>query len=218
MKLDAYIKTLQTQKRLLVDRVNPINAETAAQTQKEYANRIFEKGLKSDETKLGRYISRPTRFYRWNFLPMYYNRFKATGFRGVKGGKPIPYMTLLGYKQLKDIQGLRSSFVDLTYTGLLKKNISQTPVKMSAGRVSESRYGVTVNNSIRTLPGWPKKRPFIRSPKTNAEKVRIRTEQYGEFITHTRRETITHIRRFDRLLTRAVFSATPLQGQPTIIL
>ena len=218
MKLDAYIKTLQAQKRLLVDRVNPINAETAAQTQKEYANRIFDKGLKSDESQLGSYNTRKTRYYRHNFLPSNYSRFKPTAFAKVRGAGVKPFMILNGYKQLKDIQGLKSSYVNLTYTGRLKSNMSQTPVRLSAARVTESRYGVQVNASAKTSPGWDAGRAAFNKPRTNAEKVRLLSTKYGDFMTHTRRETITHIRRFDRLLTRAVFSATPLQGQPTIIL
>lgn len=218
MKLNTYIKILQTQSRLLVDRVNPINAETAAQTQKEYANRIFEKGMKSDDSQLGSYNTRKTRYYRHNFLPMNYNKFKPTAFSKVRGGGVKPYMILNGYKQLKDIQGLKSSYVNLTYTGRLKANFSQTPIRLSSARITESSYGVQVNASIRTSPGWNPGNAAFNRPRTNAEKVRVLSDKYGDFMTHTIREKISHIRRFDRSLTRAVFSATPLKGQPTIIL
>jgi hypothetical protein len=215
MKIQEFILVLKRQKQLLDSMTGTILLESAQPTHKQYNERIFDRGQKSTGSKLGSYNSRETTFYRWNFIPSKASAFKPTNFV-TKKGKTIAQMTLAkGYKELKGIQGLRNSFVNLEYTGFLRKDMSRQLAAMNK-TAGSFRVGITINDSTRVSPGWMWSKPSRPMPKTNAQKVRLLTEKYGVFLNHTSREQMYFARRFDRIFRRSIFSSTPLQGAPNI--
>lgn len=215
MKISEFILVLKRQKQLLDSMTGTILLESAQPTHKEYNERIFDKGRDSSDSKLGAYNSREATYYPWNFLPSKRSAFKPTGFVK-KRGKTIPYMVLgRGYKELKGIQGLRNSFVNFEYTGFLRKDMSRQLASMS--KTSGSfRVGIAINDSTRVSPGWAWGNPSKPDPKTNAQKVRLLTEKYGDFMDHTKREQMSFARRFDRIFRKSIFSSTPPDGASNI--
>lgn len=81
--------------------------------------RIIRRGLKTDGTKIGKYSEKP--FYASPKLFIVKSKNKLTGKTGkkkFKNGKTHKTMFLAtGYKQLREIQGRESGFVNLEYTG-----------------------------------------------------------------------------------------------------
>ena len=86
-----------------------------------FTNRIFDEGKGGDNAQIGKYSTTPMYASKSAFR-------NAGGFRGVgkkpKKDKVNKSMYLAGgYKQLKSIQGLESSFVNLTYRGDLRRGL-----------------------------------------------------------------------------------------------
>lgn len=81
--------------------------------------RIIRQGLKTDGTKIGKYSETP--FYAGPKAFIVKSKNKKTGKTGkskFKNGKSHKTMYLeTGYKQLREVQGRESSFVNLEYTG-----------------------------------------------------------------------------------------------------
>lgn len=85
--------------------------DTAAELEKKVRKRIFTDGLDSDENIIGEYSTKPTVVKKDVFI-------KPSAFKGTKTMK-LEY----GYKELRDIQGLKTDKVNLDYSGDLKKGL-----------------------------------------------------------------------------------------------
>lgn len=86
--------------------------ETAAELERKVRKRIFTDGLDSDENLIGQnYSTKPTTVKKEVFI-------KPSAFNGKKTMK-LQY----GYKELRDIQGLKTDKVNLNYSGELKNKL-----------------------------------------------------------------------------------------------
>lgn len=208
MTLHDFILALEYQARG-IDKAAESALEAASKTTHSfYVSRIFDHGLDNNLNPIGTYSTKKTNFFRWNFLPKNYSKFKPTGFFSEKGRR-IPYMTLNGYKQLKAIQGLRNDTVNLTYTGELKKNFSRIPQKANAYKGSKRRT-VIIDNTTISNPSWDI--PKIPKGKTNVNKVIKLTQQYRSmFVKHSLEEKNMFTGHFNRLFMRLNFRATQWQ-------
>jgi hypothetical protein len=211
MKIEDFISILKRQEASIKQSSEQALKSSAQMVHKQYVERIFDTGLDHKEQPIGKYSTRRTTFYRWNFLPSKLNKFKPTGYYTSKG-KVVPYMVLNGYKELKSIQGLNSSFVDLTYTGSLKKDFSQVPKRLNSRTYqgySFFAYGIKIEDNNPTSPGWdtPSKPKAIG----NASKVVKNTSRFRTPIgKHSVREEYAFISSFNRILNRLVFRDTPI--------
>jgi len=173
-----------------------------------YSSRIFDYGLDMNSQPIGSYSTKKTNFFRWNFLPKNYSKFKPSGYF-FENRRKIAYMTLDGYKKLKEIQGLRGDTVNLTYTGELKRDFSRPPVRVSASR-SSKKMVVNINNTSASSPGWDV--PKIPRARTNVSKLIKLTGRYGPaFIKHSFYEKNMFFGHFNRTFIKFNFEHTPWQ-------
>jgi len=212
MTLYDFIVALESQVRYIDDAAEIALEAASKTTHSFYVSRIFEHGLNNKLSPLGTYSSRETNFFRWNFLPKNYNKFKPTGYFFEKG-RTLAYMTLKGYKQLKAIQGLKNDRVNLTYTGELKRNFIQMP-KTSRGYKGNKRRAVVIDNSTISNPSWDT--PKIPKGKTNTNKVIKLMKQYkSAFIEHSLQEQHMFIGHFNRRFIQLNFQKTKWELENT---
>jgi hypothetical protein len=205
MTLYDFIVALESQVRYIDDAAQIALEAASNTTHSFYVSRIFERGLDNELNPIGTYSTRKTNFFRWNFLPKNYNKFKPSGYFSEKG-RTLAYMTLNGYKQLKAIQGLRSDTVNFTYTGALKRNFSQMPKKANAYK-GNKRRAVVIDNSTISNPSWDT--PKIPKGKTNTNKVIKLTQQYRSmFIKHSSQEKHMFASHFNRRFIQLNFQKT----------
>jgi hypothetical protein len=208
MTLYDFIVSLENQVRNL-DNAADIALDGASKvTHSFYVSRIFDYGLDDKLQPIGSYNTKKTSFFRWNFLPKNYNKFKPSGYF-FENNRRIAYMTLNGYKELKAIQGLRNDTVNLTYTGELKRNFSKQPQRANSYK-NNKRRAVVIDNTTISNPSWDT--PKVPRGKTNTNKVIKLTRQYGSlFVKHSINEKNMFFGHFNRLLIRLNFQSTPWQ-------
>ncbi len=101
-----------------------------AKVQTAMEKRIFEDGASGNGQKLGTYSTKPMYATKKQFAKT--SAFKPQGKTGGKGTfknkrtRQSMYLAQ-GYKQLKQVQGLQSNFVNLEYTGALRKAFKAKP-------------------------------------------------------------------------------------------
>lgn len=110
---DKLIRKYEQYKRDLPDILeDQVLDETAAELERKVRKRIFTNGLDSDGNLIGQnYSSKPTTVKKEVFI-------KPSAFKGNKSMK-LQY----GYKELRDIQGLKTDKVNLNYSGELKNKL-----------------------------------------------------------------------------------------------
>jgi hypothetical protein len=128
MTPEQFIAQLKRQKSTLQAAAEQSLEEAAKATHFRVATRIFSEGKAADEGKIGNYSTKPLVVSKKAFVTK--SAFRQSQ-RPNKGGgtrpmfikfpnakKATPVMVLPGgYRQLKQIQGLKSQYVDLVYTG-----------------------------------------------------------------------------------------------------
>lgn len=127
-ELDKRIKQLNTAKLIY-----PV----ATAIHDNMINRIFDSGIDGADSQIGQYSTTPAYFTRGQFNKggAFKPRGKESKKRKFKNGKDRTSMYLPeGYKELKQIQGYQSKFVNAQYTGDLRKDLS-TKLTLSNGRV-----------------------------------------------------------------------------------
>ena len=121
-------KILEKQRSL--DIVKVVVFPVATATFDKYRQRLFGQGVKGDGTKTGRYSTKPMYASKSAFRNT--GGFKPQGKVGKgkkKNGQPYKSMYLpQGYKQLRSVQGLETTFVDLQYTGDLFTDFSKLKI------------------------------------------------------------------------------------------
>lgn len=101
--------------------VDVVTFPVATEMIRLFTNRIFDEGKNGANAQIGTYSTKPMYASKTTFR-------NAGGFKGVgkkpKKGKINKSMYLPGgYKELKSIQGLENSFVNLTYRGELRRGL-----------------------------------------------------------------------------------------------
>ncbi len=116
MDIQDYINKVNNLKNVLPNRLHEsVYPEIAETTTKSLKNRIFTKGLDSDESKIGDYSEKPMNATKEQFVK------KAAFTSTSKSGKTMKLKS--GYKELKQVQGLKNESVNLVYSGDLRKSI-----------------------------------------------------------------------------------------------
>lgn len=185
MTPEQFIAQLKRQKSTLQAAAEQSLEEAAKATHMKVSSRIFIQGKAADESKIGNYSTKPLVVSKNSFVNK--SAFKQSQ-RPNKGGgtrpmfikfpnakKATPVMVLPGgYKQLKQIQGLKSQYVDLVYTGRTQRAFIGSLRKFG-------RYG------------WA---AILRGTKT-AEKAVLNENKFGKKIfALTREEEVFFTRRF----------------------
>lgn len=100
-----------------------------------YKRRIFNEGKTTAGGPIGTYSDNPISVKREAFIQK--NKFKGTG-RGSTMYLPG------GYKQLREIQGRESEYVNLDYTGSLRRSIQTGRIggRLALGFTDEERFAV----------------------------------------------------------------------------
>lgn len=127
-----------------------------------YIDRIYEKGLDSNDSKTGDYSRKPGYFTKQQFVRT--GAFKPVGktgetkfTKGKKAGKNHQSMYLKGgYGELREIQGRQSQTIDASYTGSLRINTT-------AARISEDVYCIALTSEAES-----KKRKGLEKQKGKA--------------------------------------------------
>ncbi|WP_312208277.1 hypothetical protein [Empedobacter sp.] len=122
MEIQDYINRIQYLKDSLPEQLNEnVYPEIAESITTSYRNRIFTKGLDSNENEIGEYSTKTINVTEQQFI-------KKSAF--VPTSKKGKSMTLKnGYKELKQVQGLKSDSVNLLYSGELKNSIKYKNLK-----------------------------------------------------------------------------------------
>lgn len=116
MEIQDYIKKINAIKNALPERLHDsVYPEIAETTTRNLKNRIFSKGLDSNESEIGSYSEKPTTVTAKQFVK------KASFTPTSNGGKSMKLKG--GYKELKQIQSLKSEYVNLVYSGDLRKSV-----------------------------------------------------------------------------------------------
>lgn len=119
-----------------LDIVNKVVFPVATQMSRLFTERVFDKGIGGDNSQIGIYSTKPLyaskKAFRnaGSFKGQGKNAVKSENGKLAKGSKKKKdgslrksmYLTG-GYKELKSIQGLESSFVNLTYRGDLRRGL-----------------------------------------------------------------------------------------------
>jgi len=107
--------------------VKEVTFPIATEMLRLYTNRIFDEGVNGNDAQIGKYSTKEMYASKSAFKNA--GGFKGVGKRPKKKGKVNKSMYLPGgYKQLKSIQGLESSFVNLTYRGDLRRGLKLVTV------------------------------------------------------------------------------------------
>lgn len=116
----------------------------------EMIDRIFNRGENSAGEKIGDYSTRPGYFSEDKFIRK--SAFKKQGKKATgdhANGKARRTMYLPGgYKELRDIQGRKTDFVNLKYSGSLEKSINvlrhekDVVIAITDGDESNKRHGM----------------------------------------------------------------------------
>jgi hypothetical protein len=128
------------------------------------SNRIFDKGLNSDNDKIGNYNSTNELYVNPKYSPKKFPTKGKTGQSVFANGKPHKTGYFDSYKSYKQSQGLESSFVDLTLFGDLRNNF-----KGGLQEVGNGKWIVSVRDN-------------------NAKKIEGNEGKYGEVFAPTEQE------------------------------
>lgn len=90
----------------------------AIELQETIKERVVEEGKNSQNTSIGKYSTRPLVVEKEQFI-------KPSAFKGKGKTMFLPF----GYKELRDIQGLRTDIVNLKYSGQLVKDYQHQRTK-----------------------------------------------------------------------------------------
>ena len=93
----------------------------ASEMMQAIKTRVFEQGTTTDGEQMQEYSSRPFTFLRKDFI-------NKSAFSGQGDSMFLPG----GYKQLREIQGLQTSFIDLKYSGRFRADYK---MRTSANKV-----------------------------------------------------------------------------------
>lgn len=117
MDIKVYLERLKMLRAETVESLSvPIFQKIAEQTERSLKIRIFENGKATNNSEIGKYSEKPIRVSQNRFIN------KANFIPAGKGKKTAELKG--GYKELKQKQGLKSSTVNLEYTGELKNSIA----------------------------------------------------------------------------------------------
>lgn len=155
--------TAKIQQLKITDLIYPI----AAEMQDKIVTRVFDKGIDGNNSQIGKYSTDPNYFTKDKFHNT--GVFKPQGKTGKgkkkNGGERKSMYLIGGYKQLRQIQGDESGFVNLTYTAQLRKDFA-TGLKIDGNTVV-----ISLKQNI------------------NSQKVDWLTDKYGnETFKHTKEE------------------------------
>lgn len=129
----------------------------------DFIERIFNKGLDSNDAKIGTYSRKPAYFSKEQFARQ--GAFRGQGKNGANPDAKSMYLKG-GYDELRRIQGRKTPDVNLNYTGSLSLNVQ-------AGKITDGVYGVYLSSELESKKrkGLEKKvgKPvFSISPSDNA--------------------------------------------------
>lgn len=131
MTPEQFIAQLKKQKSDIQAAAEEALQEAARATHMKVTGRIFDGGKAADGSSIGKYSTKPLLVSKRAFVLK--SAFKQSVRKTKGGSKPMyikfpnakkatPVMVLPGgYKQLKQIQNLRSGYVDLVYSGKTKR-------------------------------------------------------------------------------------------------
>jgi hypothetical protein len=167
-KIDGKIRSLNI--------VKEVTFPVATVMADKMRQRVFQRGIDGNDSKIGSYSTTPmyatkATFKGGGFSPQGKNAKKtssgklAKGSKNKSGGEVRKSMYLPGgYKQLRQVQGMETSFVNLQYTGLLFTDFSKLVVT-----------GTEVDLKVGT--------------KESADKIQWLSDKYGkETFKHTKSE------------------------------
>lgn len=116
MDIQDYIRKVKNLKNDLPSQLaNEIYPEVIEATLNSFKRRVFTNGLDSEKQIIGTYSETPTNASKKAFVK------KSAFSSNTKGGKSMKLSN--GYKELKQIQGLKSDKVNLVYTGDLRESV-----------------------------------------------------------------------------------------------
>lgn len=104
----------------------------------DFIERIFNKGLDSNDAKIGTYSRKPAYFSKEQFARQ--GAFRGQGKNGANADAKSMYLKG-GYDELRRIQGRKTPDVNLAYTFSLSQNVQ-------AGLISKGIYGVYLSSPL----------------------------------------------------------------------
>ena len=117
MDIKDYINKVNNLKNDLPNRLqNEVYPQVIETTLNRFKTRIFIKGLDSNGNEIGSYSEKPISVPKKAFVK------KSSFAPSSKSGKTMGLKN--GYKELKEVQGLKSEKVNLVYTGDLKESVT----------------------------------------------------------------------------------------------
>jgi len=144
MNLNDYLKKIENYKRELPEKLsNEIYPKAIEKATRSLKLRIFTRGLDANGNEIGNYSTKEIIVSKNVFV-------KPSAFKPQRNKKAMKLVN--GYKELKQIQNLKSEKVNLVYSGKLKNSLQSnkniigfTDSKESEiARNNENRYGKTI--------------------------------------------------------------------------